>query len=355
MPAQECISSQNIKVRLEEVFGTDQFLQRRRQLEFLQLLNNPSLQIGGNVTQLLDSKGKCRKLEVLWKDFCKPVEADCDDSCEVVIESDEHCIDESYDVGPCFSIKPYGLCTSDYDCGTEVNSGRRLGPSMLDAIARKDIDADLAIVMDQIIPYIIGKIDGAASAPNISGIPVTVNAGCVELKSTQITGGSLYTIVKNLISRNNITNPMLIVGNQSLENAMTIAEAQGEATLLTRLLGSIPHFFDYDNITGSTGGEAIYIINLDAWAALSWNEATQNIDNQSTESLLNSPYHKRWLRWNDESMFSDFIKIDRYQRIDCKTDDSEVVARKMKAHFELICAPDGVCNQYPKVIKMKCA
>lgn len=343
----QCITSQAVKLRADDVFGTLGYLQKRQDLQFLNAFMNEGIRMVPG----LNSKGKCVSLTVSWKNICEPEDVACNTSCDVDGADTDNCTEQTYPIDRCFQVKDALFNTAEYDCTDEVNSGRPLTHRLDEAIAKKDLEAELRIVQDQIIPYMIGVVDGAVSAPVYVPKGTSVNANDELVVKASSFGKGLYNIVKKLIARNNITRPLLIVGNEAVEDSWSTHQVTQENALLGRLFNEIPVYFDYLNIFGSLSEEAIFLVNLDAFAFFSWNELTPNI---TSESNIFSLPHDKWHRYHDTSRFSSAIKLDKLFKLTCASDSDDVLARRLRSHAELLVAPDGICQTYPKVIKIVC-
>ena len=343
------LTNQQVNLRADKVFGLG-YLDKRREYAFLEAMINERVR----PLPIRNELGECVSVFVKWKDICAPAIVPCDNSCDFTPVNDENCIEETYTLDNCFRTQDYAFNTAEYECLRDPNSGELLSHTLEETIAKTELEHEAALIQDAIIPYIIGVIEGAVSAPAPADTPnsVTVSGNTVNIKPSQV-GESLYVIIKELVRKNQITRPLIVVGHQALENAHMVHEIKKESALLDKLFGSFPIYFDYDNIFGTLGEEAIYVINLDAFALFTYHKSTPNVT--ATTDLLSPTWGESILRWHETSRFASPVLVDKYQKITCISDDHELIARRAKAHVTLLEAPDGVCNQYPKVIKIQCA
>lgn len=341
------LTNQQIALKADRVFGMG-YLEKRREYGFLEALINE----GVRPVPVNNAAGECVSVLVKWKDICAPAIGTCDTSCDFTAVNNENCIEEIYTLDNCKSTQDYSFNTAEYVCQEDPNTGQLVSDSLEETIARTELLHEQALIQDAIIPYVIGVIEAAVSAPVHVPANVTLVGDVVQIKASQV-GESLYTIIRNLIKKNNITRPLVIVGHQGLEDAALVHSIKKESALLDRLFGEYPIYFDYDNIFAALGEEAIYVINLDAFAWFSFHKSRANV--ASTQDVLSPTWGESILRWHETSRFSSIIKLDKYQKITCVDRDNELVARSINTNFTLLEAPDGVCESYPKVIKIQCA
>jgi hypothetical protein len=344
------LTNQQINLRADRVFGLG-YLEDRNRFGFLEALTNSMIR----PIPVKNELGECVQLFVKWKDICPPTgDEECDDSCDFSPINNENCVEKTYPLANCWKMPDYSFNTAEFECLKDPATGEMLSHSLEETIAKTEMLNEKALIEQKIIPYLIGVVESAVSAPLElpSNSGVTLNGDVVNV-TPNLMGEAFYMIMKNLIKKNNITRPMIIVGHQQLEDSFMIHQLKKESVLLDKLFGEFPIYFDYDNIFANLGEEAIYIINADAFALYSYNNAKPNVT--GTSDLLSPTWGESILRWNQNSRFSSSVMLDKYQKITCLSDDHELIARRIKARLTMVVAPDGVCKSYPKVIKIQCA